>query len=139
VRRVLVLGALAFGMAAAAGLLICDSARVARIEQARPGPEALLSDAGPVRTPIADQVQRQYRQDMGEFRPEDRRRQNLENGIWSVGENARQEPTYKQSVLPVFPPQPTYEMISRRPLRGDFWRPGELYNLMGRPNDSFSR
>jgi hypothetical protein len=137
VRRVLVLGALAFGMAAATGLLIYDSARVARIEQARSEPESLPADAGPVR--IADQVQRQYRRDMGVFRPEDRQRQNLEIGIWRVDENARQEPAYEQSTLPVFLPQPTDEMTRRRPLRGDFWRPGELYNLMGRPNDRFSR
>ena len=27
----------------------------------------------------------------------------------------------------------------RGPLVGDFWRPGEFYNLLGRPNDNFSR
>jgi hypothetical protein len=126
-------------MAAVAALSIWDSARVARVEPARSAPESLPSDAGPVRGPIADQVQRQYRQSMGEFRPEDRQRQNLENGIWRVDENTRQEPTYEPSKLPVFLPQPTYEMMQRRPLRGDFWRPGEFYNLMGRPNDGFSR
>jgi hypothetical protein len=124
-------------MAAAAGLLVCDSARVARIEQARSGPESLPTDAGPVR--IADQVQRQNRRAMGEFRPGDRQRQNLENGIWRVDENARQAPRYEQSALPVFVPQPADEMMRSRPLRGDFWRPGELYDLTGRPNDSFSR
>jgi hypothetical protein len=76
---------------------------------------------------------------MGEFRPEDRQRQNLENGVWRVDENARLGPAHERSVLPAFLPQPTNEMMRRRPLRGDFWRPGELYNLMGRPNDRLSR
>jgi hypothetical protein len=139
VRRVLVLGALAFGMTAAAGLSIYDSARVARTEQARPGPESVPTDARPIRTPIADQVQRQNRQDMGEFRPEDPQRRNLENGISRMDENARQGPAYEPSTLPVFSPQPTDETMRRRPLRGDFWQPGEFYDLMGRPDDSFSR
>jgi hypothetical protein len=138
VRRVLVLGSMAFGMAAAAGLLIYDSGRLARIGQARSGSEALPGDAAPGRIPIADQVQRQHRRAMGELRPEDIQRQYLENGIWSVDENARQALTYDESALPVFLPQPTDKRMRRQPLRGDFWRPGELYNLMGRPND-FSR
>ena len=136
-RRVLVLGPMAFGMAAAAGLLIYDSARLARIEQAPPGPEALPGDAGSVRIPIADQVQRQNRRSMEAFRSDGELRQNLENGIWRVGQGARQEPTYDQSALPAS--QPTDEMVQRPPLRGDFWRPGEFYNLMGRPNDPSPR
>jgi hypothetical protein len=116
-------------MAAAAGLLISDSARVARIEQARSGPGSLRSDAGPVRIPIADQVQRQYRRAMGEFRPEDRQRQNLENGIWRVDESARRGPAHEQSALPVFLPLSTYEMMRRRPPRGDFWTDDEIKQL----------
>ncbi len=35
---------------------------------------------------------------------------------------------------------PQVERERQRELRrGDFWRPGELYNLMGRPNDGISR
>jgi len=64
---------------------------------------------------------------MGEFRPEDRQRQNLENGIWNVDENARQ--AHEQSALPVFLPQPTGEMTRRQPLRGDFWTNDEIKQL----------
>jgi hypothetical protein len=133
----LVLGALAFGAAAAAALLIWDSARVARIESGRSEPEPLPGVAGAIR--IADQVQRQHRRAMGEFRPEDRQRQDLETGIRSLDEDAHRRPVHEQNVAPVSLPLPTDETLQRPPLVGDFWRPGEFYNLMGRPNDQFSR